>query len=273
MMRVALLAVLLLSATLALVWFDPARPPAHIAGTQTLTHAQFVLSAQPLPPTHGWHPVTLPDSWRARRPTTSGMAWYRIAFTLQRLPAAPQALYLPRLAMAGELWLNGALLSPYTPLALPRGASSQGRDAPMYVVLPSSAFRVGGNTLTIRLRGDAQVRSGLSAVRLGPVERIAPVWQRQHLLQVVLPLVQVLLLGAAVCLAYAYAQRRRNYLMMVIGLGLGVMSLVLDLLPPLSLSPGDRHAVRILVFTSVVWLLCRGGLYGRSEQSSLICDN
>ncbi|KAB7764171.1 sensor histidine kinase [Xanthomonas maliensis] len=260
MIRAVALAVLMLAATLALAWFDPMRPPSRIAGARLLTHAQFVQSASAQPPAHGWQDITLPDSWRSRRPTASGLAWYRIAFALDAVPATPQALYLPRLALAGRLWLNGALLSPYVPLASPDQQAVQSRDVPVYVVLPSSAFRVGRNTLTILLRGDAQVRSGLSAPRLGPVAAIAPVWQRQQVLQVVLPYLQIILLGTTLCLAYAYAQRRRQLLQLVIGLALGLIAVVLDLLPAFLPSPGERHALRIVVFASLLWLLSRGGL-------------
>ncbi|MBB4724250.1 sensor histidine kinase [Xanthomonas euvesicatoria] len=260
MKRAAALAVLMLAATLALAWFDPMRPPSHIAGARVLTQAQFVQSASAAPPPQGWQDITLPDSWRSRRPTASGLAWYRIVFTLDAVPATSQALYLPRLALAGRLWLNGALLSPYAPLAAPDQQAVQGRDVPVYVVLPATTFRAGRNTLTILLRGDAQVRSGLSAPQLGPVAAIASVWQRQQVLQVVLPYLQIILLGTTICLAYAYAQRRRQQLVLVLGLAVGLIAVALDLLPAFLPSPGERHALRIVVFASLLWLLSRGGL-------------
>lgn len=262
----------LLLAMVAFVAWNPLQPPTEADGVRTLQEAQFVMSESPVPPADGWQTVVLPDNWRERQPHASGLSWYRIRFTLPALPTEPQALYLPRLAALGELWLNDALLTPRAEFATAQHRGRQTVDAPVYLILPASAFRNGSNELLVRLQGDAAIRSGLAAVRLGPVALIEPVWQRQNLLYTVLPYALMILLGAAMCLAYAYAyaRQRRQYTLILIALGVGGLTVLIDMIPILPLSLGERHAVRALFFTLLMWMLCRVGYRLSNRQPEVL---
>lgn len=254
---------LLLAGLVAFVIWNPLQPPAEVEGVRTLRQAEFVMSDSPAPESQGWQTVKLPDSWRERTPDASGLAWYRLRFSLAVVPTELQALYLPRLSVAGELWLNGALLTAPVISGEAVGSSAksqllrQASDAPLYLTLPSSAFRMGENELLVRMQGDKDVRSGLAAVRSGPATLLEPIWRQQYLLYVVLPYVLMILLGVAICLAYAYAHRRRQYRVIMICLAVGIFALVLDLAKSMPLSLGDRHALRAGVFAVLSWLLCR----------------
>ncbi len=141
-----------------------------------LDHAEFVVSDAPTPPTRGWTPLALPDNWRFGGPQLSGLAWYRLRFNMDPVPREPQALYLPRLALIGEFRLNGSLLTPDARFDEPGRKGVRMDDAPVYVVLPSGLFRRGENVLEVRLQGDRHIRSGLSAVRLGPAAALHTIW-------------------------------------------------------------------------------------------------
>lgn len=255
MRTLAIALVLLLAEMVFLVW-DPVLPPESVPGVLTLTQGEFVRSDAAEPPREGWEPVTLPDSWRKRRPDASGLAWYRVEFMLAALPAEPLALYLPRLAVAGEIRLNGALLNARLRDEQPEGREVQYVDAPLYFVLPSTAFQPGRNELLVRMLGDQDMRSGLSAPRLGPVPVMAAMLAPQRLLGTAMPYALVILMLSAMALACAYAYRRKQYAGIQITLALGAVSLALDLIPDLPLSRGDRYAVRAVVFAAMVWLLC-----------------
>ncbi|VFR53813.1 Probable two-component sensor histidine kinase [plant metagenome] len=186
-MRTWLLALLVLAAEMILLAWDPAVPAETVPGVRTLTQAEFVLSDAPVPPLTGWEAVALPDSWRASRPEARGVAWYRIRFTLDALPDAPKALYLPRVAVAGEVWLNGALLNARLPDDGPGSRQLRFNDKPLYFELPSRMFAVGQNEILVRMLGDPGVRSGLSAPRLGPAPIVARMMLPQRLLSSAMP--------------------------------------------------------------------------------------
>lgn len=260
MKTVVALTLLVWATLIAFVRFDPLVPPLHTPGVMTFTQAEFVMSDEERPPAAGWQSVTLPDNWRTRLPDTQGAAWYRVRFAMPTVPEPPQAIYLPRLAVAGELWLNGALLTTDSRMGARKSLVGPAINEPVYVTLPSSAFREGDNMLEIHMRGVKDVRSGISAIRLGPVPLLEPVWMRQYMPSVILPYALGILLAAAVCLAYAYAHRRRQYMLIAGSLAIAIFSLLLDMVPIPWLMPGDLHGVRAMVFVILYWALCRAGV-------------
>lgn len=255
-MRTLAIALLLLLAKMVFLVWDPVLPPESVPGVQALNQGEFVLSDASEPPDSGWQTVSLPDSWRHTRPDASGLGWYRVPFSLDAVPDAPLALYLPRLAVAGEVRLNGALLNARLSNETPEGPEVQYLDAPLYFVLPASAFRPGHNELLVRMLGDQDMRSGMSAPRLGLAPVMASMLAPQRLLGTVMPYALAILMLSAMALACAYAYRRKQYAGIQITLALGAVSLALDLIPDLPLSRGDRYAVRAVVFTAMVWFLC-----------------
>ncbi len=266
MIRLLALTLLILAGQ---IWFsvsDPLTPHPAPPGVRLLDQAEFVISDAHRPPAEGWTQVSLPDNWRERDPTLRGVAWYRIRFDLAEVPRAPQALYLPRVAVIGELWLNEAQLSTDVRFDQPGQLGEQTVDAPFYAMLPSSALRQGQNELLVKVQGDQALRSGLSAVRFAPATVLEPIWWRQYLPQVLLPYGLIILLAAALCLAYAYAHRRRQFRAIQIALLLGGFSLALDMVPELPMSRGDRQVVRMLVFSTVFWLLCLANTHLSREQ-------
>lgn len=230
------------------------------SGVRLLDRAQFAMSDAASPPAHGWQEVSLPDSWRQRRPQASGLAWYRLPFDLGDLPREPLALYLPRLAPAGEIWLNGSLLAPGTQFDPGAGPSASMADEPVYLVLPSGLFRLGTNVIDVRLQGDSQIRSGLSAIRLGAIETLQPMQAWRRLLQTTIPKGLLVLTAGALCFVYAYLLRQRRFQPIQVALVAAVALQLLYLLLDLPLSLGREQAVRTLAGILMYWLLCLAGL-------------
>ncbi|WP_116811077.1 sensor histidine kinase [Steroidobacter cummioxidans] len=224
-----------------------------------LDRAEFVVSDAATPPTQGWEPVLLPDNWRLTRPQLSGMAWYRVRFDLSPVPSQPQALYLPRLSLIGELRLNGSVLTPDVRFDETGRQGVPMDNAPVYVVLPSGLFRNGENLLEVRLQGDRQIRSGLSAIRLGPAVTLQPLWFERQLLQVYLPYVLLVLTSGALCFVYAYTLRQRRFSTIQLALLVGIVTLMLYSVLKLPISRGHEQGVRALATTGMYWLLCVSG--------------
>lgn len=224
-----------------------------------LDRAELVISDAATPPARGWEPIVLPDNWRSSRPQLSGMAWYRVRFALSPVPSQPQALYLPRLSLIAELRLNGSVLTPNVRFDEPGRKGVPMDNAPVYVVLPSGLFRDGENLLEVRLQGDRQIRSGLSAIRLGPAVTLHPVWFERQLLQVYLPYVLLVLTSGALCFVYAYTLRQRRFSTIQLALLVGIATLLLYSALELPISRGNEQGVRALATTGMYWLLCVSG--------------
>lgn len=228
-----------------------------------LTRADFAMDPPgppgAAPPRHGWQPVALPDNWRLRMPGQGGIGWYRLHVALDAPPAQPLALYLPRLALTGRLFLNGSLLNPGREFSAdgPTHRPAQ-NEMPTYLVLPSGLFRAGDNLLDIQLQADARVHSGLSSATLGPAELLHGRWLLRYLVQVMASYVAMVLVAGTLCALLAYTRRRRFSLMPYVLLT-AVATLAAFLVPGLPLSAGGQQVLRIAVSMAMFWLLCVAG--------------
>ncbi|NDL61873.1 sensor histidine kinase [Acerihabitans arboris] len=234
---------------------DPDEPH----NTVLLDRAEFIINSDCTPPARHGATVTLPDNWRLRAPTLNGIAWYRLAFHLDSLPEQPLALYLPHLSVAGEIWLNGSLLNPGV-----RFNDIAGRhvvpmnESPLYIVLPAGLFRNGDNQLAVRLEGDSALRSGLSAIRLGPALSLRAVWFERYLLQVIVPYVLLVLIAGSLCFLVAYTWRQRRLFIIQFAL-LASLATLLAYLADLAIPLGAQEALRVIITTIMYWALCVAG--------------
>lgn len=250
---------LLLSLSLFAHAADRAASPGPYLGIVLLDRAEFIESDfLPFPTARG-QTVALPDNWRLRAPALSAIAWYRLAITLTAPPSQPLALYVPHLSMAGEVWLNGALLNPGVGLSDGAGRHASPMPAsPLYLVLPAGLFHRGENQLFIKLQGDSRVRSGLSAIRLGPTQALYRQWLQRYAMQVAVPYILLVLIAGAVCFLPAYARRRRRRSVTPLAF---IASLVCLLAYPLfmAVSPGVEEGLRAIAATLMFWALCVEG--------------
>ncbi|WP_093239155.1 ATP-binding protein [Variovorax sp. EL159] len=115
------------------------------------------------PPTEGWTPVTLPDSWAERWPDFDGVVWYRLTWE-QPSPVTEAGLMLHYLNMAGEVSLNGVPISRDDSLVEPL---TRGWNTPRYWLLAPPLLKPGTNTLLVRVSGLFAYQAGLGPVSLG----------------------------------------------------------------------------------------------------------
>ncbi|QCP52948.1 histidine kinase [Trinickia violacea] len=115
------------------------------------------------PPASGWVSVSLPDDWSTRWPEFDGVVWYRLTWQ-QPKPAAPVAVMLDYLNMAGAVYLNGELLTRDPQLVEPL---TRTWNTPRYQSLPPSLLREGSNTLLLRVSGLAAYQPGLGWATIG----------------------------------------------------------------------------------------------------------
>ncbi|MBK8666982.1 MAG: histidine kinase [Burkholderiales bacterium] len=131
-----------------------------------------------------WEAVRLPDEWGQRWPRHDGSVWYRIDWERACTDgAAPLALGISGISMAGEVYLNDELLWRDASLVEPL---SRSWNVPRWWVLPQSALHDGVNAVWVRAVGWAALSPGLHRVVLGELPAVAAgheasVWRQQKL--------------------------------------------------------------------------------------------
>ncbi|UIP22006.1 sensor histidine kinase [Achromobacter deleyi] len=160
-----------------------------------------------------WQPTTLPDDWSRRWPGYGGTAWYRIDWR-PRCPAGqsgPVALSLQSVVMAGEVFVNDALIWRDPQMTEPLTRSW---NMPRYWLIPVALMRDGVNTLWIRVVGVAGQSPGLGPVQLGEPQAVLQhyedlVWNNRSLFQVNL-IVSAVLGGLFFCI-WIVRREQRTY--------------------------------------------------------------
>ncbi|HTJ94821.1 MAG TPA: ATP-binding protein [Pararobbsia sp.] len=238
----------------------PAQAAESASDNLALRNAEFVASDSPTPPATGWAPVTLPDNWVDSHPGLGGFAWYRVHFHLDAVPDTPLALYVPHISLVGSFFLNGSLLNGDVSYDKPHGRmGSAMNDKPFYLELPSGLFHAGDNTLYVRLQGHAQMRSGLSAIQIGPVPVLKARQNPRYFFQVVLPnAVFVIVFGALIFLAAHLWHRRSAHLFQLAAvLSIGNLGAYLTLSFPVSRE--TEVFVRLLAHLMLLWAFVVAG--------------
>lgn len=133
-----------------------------------------------------WQRITLPDSWNRTRPGFGGTVWYRIEGLRPESATVPQAIYIPRWHMNGELWLNGHRLGSSGEFVEPMPRNSH---RPQLFSVPEALWREGDNTAHVRLFAYTNYRGGLMAVEAGDEPRLRHAQGRRLLLEAIGPLV------------------------------------------------------------------------------------
>lgn len=145
-------------------------------------------------------------------------------------PAAPLAVYVPKLSLAARLSVNGR---PGGSCALAPLADARCLHQPQLFVPPVDSWRAGRNELTFELFGNNRQPSGMAQVQVGDAHRLSQLhaqrylWQVEllHLLTVALLTVSLLSLAAALE-AGARGKRRQTYVLL--GLA-GIVNALCDL--------------------------------------------
>ncbi|MCB2020163.1 MAG: sensor histidine kinase [Burkholderiaceae bacterium] len=163
----------------------------------------------------------LPDDWELSRPGYEGAVWYRVNFNAPRAadPDAVLALYVERACTNLEVHLNGHRIYSGGHMQEP---VTRNCYQPQLITLPTVLLRPEGNELDLKLRGHALEHvsarhraGGLSALQIGPMAALAPVWRAQQFWNVTAPQllgVTLFVLGVFM-IGVGWFNRRASYLM------------------------------------------------------------
>lgn len=183
---------------------------AHAEAVRTLDRADFVLDDSPQPPPDfaPWQPVELPDQWRASRPEATGeRGWYRIHFAVSARHDPLQAIYLAKLIMNAQIWLNGVAIGDGGRFEEP---VARNWNRPLLFLVPPGLMRPGDNVLYIRLRSHAYTQAALHPVMVGPEAALRERYERAYFLNITVNQTATLLIAAIGVLALSLWLRRRR---------------------------------------------------------------
>lgn len=150
------------------------RTPDQIPEVQRLSQAEFSLSGG----SETWEPLNLPDGWDAHLSGYGGFGWYRLHIDLKKTPEALWGVYMPRLSMNAEVYVNGTVAGSGGSMEEP---VSRHWNLPLYIQISPGLLKAGSNEIRVRLRGFANGRSGLSPLFVGPDKNLFPVYRTRLL--------------------------------------------------------------------------------------------
>lgn len=152
-----------------------------------------------------WAARTLPDFLSRRRLGRTNEVWYRARFALPAAPEELWALYLPRLRMNAEAFVDRVRIGDGGRFG-PNPARNWNR--PLYFTVPASLLGAGEHTLHLRLVTTAASDIRLLAAQLGPDAVLRPAFDARMLRQVVLRRdLVVLTLATGVLLGFVALRR------------------------------------------------------------------
>jgi len=177
--------------------------------------AQPPSQAPPLAPPDSaslmWQNVQLPDKWVLSRSGFGGQVWYRSWVNFEKQPQTPWGLYLPRVVMNADVWVNGVLVGRS---GVMDGALTRHWNTPLLFNIPGSSWRQGLNTVHVRVAAYADNAGGLAPVHLGRFDVLSAQHQSQIFWQndlVYACNIGVIALGLFVLAIWARRRTRADY--------------------------------------------------------------
>jgi signal transduction histidine kinase len=148
-----------------------------------MTDAEVLASERVTPPDDwdNWVRVSLPHRWSQTHRALTGSLWYRMNAPLSKLPLDTWAVYLPKVSMNAEVWVNGVSLGTTGSMGNP---PSSNWYTPLLFTVPPSLWKVGDNAVEVRVRGDNVSRSGLGPVWIGPARIVGRMHNQRWWVQV-----------------------------------------------------------------------------------------
>ena len=217
--------------------------------------------ADPRPPSDkaAWQTIDLPDRWRVSRPVYAGGVWYRAEVNFAAAPATTWAVYLPRVLMNAEVWVNGVLVGragrmkePYT----------RHWNTPLFFTTPQTVWEKGTNVVHIRVVAHGDGAGGIAPPQIGRADKLADVHARQVFFQNTLVYaanIAVIALGFFVLAVWLRKRERADYGYFSAGALLWGMSNFNMIVSDVPLS---YFYWELFVFVGIVWALLALGLFG-----------
>lgn len=122
--------------------------------------------------------VTLPDAWEVTAPARDGRVRYRLELPDAALRSEQSVLFIPRVGNSVRLQINGEPLLALGDLGEDGGRTMGDTSrVPLWVPLPPSVLLRSGNRLEIEVIGQPHRDAGLSAVWVGPLVDLEPMYR------------------------------------------------------------------------------------------------
>ncbi|RZI80415.1 MAG: hypothetical protein EOP38_22555 [Rubrivivax sp.] len=217
-----------------------------------LTEAEALASPRTAPPDDwdNWLRVTLPHRWTQTHGNLRGTLWYRLNVPLSKVPLDTWALYLPKVSMNAEVWVNGVSLGVFGSMDNP---VTENWYTPLLFNVPPSLWRQGDNAVFVRVRSGQLDRSGLAPVWIGDSRILAAMHNQRWWVQVMgvhAASVGLGMLGAFMVVLWLRDQRQSAFGFIgqaAIWWGLGTSGMIVP-------EPLFNHTLwQLLSFTATVW--------------------
>lgn len=181
--------------------------PTSFAEIHTLSQGEFSFSDPTGSPQKPWNPINLPDNWNLSHPNQGGIGWYHFDLVLSQSPTDSWGIYLPRLSVNAEVFINGQRVGSGGRFTEPVTHNSY---RPLLFPFVASLLHTGHNTITVRMLGYANESSGLIPIQLGPLSSLEEPYQHQWMLKVLAPTLAFFLLVMLSLIFFTLWVRRRH---------------------------------------------------------------
>jgi hypothetical protein len=226
-----------------------------------VTQAEMTRAPDAEPPTpHApWLPVDLPHRWG--RGVSAGMneTWYRLTVDVTQWSGAELAVYLPRIAMNADLWINGRFADRVGSMEEPL---TRHWNTPLLLKISPLSLRAGDNDVLIRVRALDGHDGGLAPISLGTVAVLEPIAERARFWRGTLVnalATCVFALAFVVLVVWARRPARVDYLYFSLGaIGCAVSSLNMSVTSPPMSDAAWEMFVHVCLHAGVVCLALFG---------------
>ncbi len=206
--RKPLLSALLVLVSVSSIILSFLAPEAPGQTERRFAQAEIVAANDPAQQQSGSQETSLPDAWDRTRRGFGGTIDYRFALPPSPDSAARLAIYIPRVKTTCDIIVDGQLIHSESGVSEGRGSNRV-----VFAELPS-VVATGERLLTVRVRGNANDRSGLSEVYVGAVSELRPTYLKRWFIQEeLLKLANWLIVAMSVPFAMLWIRDRRNSLL------------------------------------------------------------
>ncbi|MEY4429678.1 MAG: hypothetical protein RLZZ182_2367, partial [Pseudomonadota bacterium] len=124
--------------------------------------------------------VRLPHLWQQTHPQHEGTMWYRFKVRHAQVPGQPWSVYLPRVVMNAQVWVNGQPMGYTGSLEEP---VTRNWYVPLMTTVQPAQWREGDNVIHIRVVSGYVSRNGLAPIQVGPLPMLAGPYKLRYWVQ------------------------------------------------------------------------------------------
>ena len=149
----------------------------------TVLREANIMSAGLTPPSMdgAWRPVLLPHRWLDTHAGYQGVVWYRFRVAINRLPKEPWAVYLPRVSLNAQVWVNGVPMAYTGSMVTP---VTRNWYVPLMAVTPIDIWHQGENQILIKVVNGYATSDGLAPIQVGPLSQLEGEYKKRSIIQI-----------------------------------------------------------------------------------------